>query len=291
MTINSIIHPLEAMSISAEMTDDPEILATTVLHDVVEDTPVEIEEIRELFGERVASLVAAESEDKMPNLSPTESWKARKIASLEVLKSAPFEAKIIVLADKLSNMRSMYRDIQNVGEALWERFNQKDKRQHEWYHRSIVEIILELSDSVAYKEYCWLIDNIFGDSTDSFFDKRKQLSVLLEQYKKHGKIIVAFDFDDTASPFRGESCEKVVQLIRDLRPYAHLICFTARTPENQRAAEAYLKVNNIPYDYINREWNGNDISGKLFYNQLLDDKAGLFESYTILSEFLKKVSS
>jgi hypothetical protein len=123
---------------------------------------------------------------------------------------------------------------------------------------------------------------------DSFFDKNRQLNVLLEQYEKHGKIIVAFDFDDTVSPFRGESCEKVVQLIRDLRPYAHLICFTARTPENQGAAEAYLKVNNIPYDYINREWNGSEISGKLFYNQLLDDKAGLYESYTILSEFLKK---
>jgi hypothetical protein len=124
---------------------------------------------------------------------------------------------------------------------------------------------------------------------DSFFDKNKQLDVLLEQYEKHGKIIVAFDFDDTVSPFRGESCEKVVQLIRDLRPYAYLICFTARTPENQVEAEEYLKANRIPYDYINRGWQGDEISGKLFYNQLLDDKAGLYESYTILSEFLKKV--
>jgi hypothetical protein len=124
---------------------------------------------------------------------------------------------------------------------------------------------------------------------DSFFNKDKQLNVLLEQYKKHGKIIVAFDFDDTVSPFRGDSCENVQQLIRDLRPYAHLICFTARTPENQEAVKEYLKTNEIPYDYINREWNGDEISGKLFYNQLLDDKAGLFESYAILCEFLKKV--
>jgi myo-inositol-1(or 4)-monophosphatase len=162
-SIPFITHPLEALSIAAEITSDPEILAATVLHDVVEDTPVEIEEIRELFGERVAILVAAESEDKMPDISPSESWKARKEANLAVLKSAPYEAKIIVLADKLSNMRSMYRDIQNVGESVWERFNQKDKRQHEWYHRSIVEIISVLSDSAAYREYCWLVQKVFAE--------------------------------------------------------------------------------------------------------------------------------
>jgi myo-inositol-1(or 4)-monophosphatase len=157
-----ITHPLEALSIAAEITNDPEILAATVLHDVVEDTPVEIEEIREFFGERVASLVAAESEDKMLEISPSESWKARKEAHLEVMKSVPHEAKIIVLADKLANMRSLYRDMQREGEAVWERFNHKDKRQHEWYHRSIVQITSALSDSYAYKEYCWLIDKVFG---------------------------------------------------------------------------------------------------------------------------------
>jgi len=124
---------------------------------------------------------------------------------------------------------------------------------------------------------------------DSFFNQDRQLNVLLEQYKRFGKIIVAFDFDDTVSPFRGDSCEQVKQLIRDLRPYAHLICFTARTPENQAEAKVYLKTHNIPYDYINKEWNGNPISGKLFYNQLLDDKAGLYESYTILTRFLEIV--
>ena len=124
---------------------------------------------------------------------------------------------------------------------------------------------------------------------DSFFDKNRQLSVLLEQYERHGKIIVAFDFDDTVKPFRGEKCYNVIQLIRDLRPYAHLICFTARTPENQTEAERFLKENYIPFDYINREWTGKKIEGKLFYNQLLDDKAGLYESYTILKEFFNIV--
>jgi hypothetical protein len=124
---------------------------------------------------------------------------------------------------------------------------------------------------------------------DSFFDKDKQQNVLFEQYNKYGKLIVAFDFDDTVSPFRGDNCEQVKQLIRDLRPYAHLICFTARTPDKLEQVEKYLEANNIPYDFINKEWDGSEITGKLFYNQLLDDKAGLYESYLILREFLNQI--
>ena len=65
-----ILHPLEAMNIAASLTEDEEVLAAAVLHDVVEDTDVKEAEIREVFGDRVADLVMAESEDKMRHLPP-----------------------------------------------------------------------------------------------------------------------------------------------------------------------------------------------------------------------------
>ena len=127
---------------------------------------------------------------------------------------------------------------------------------------------------------------------DSFFNKEMQVQVLIEQYKNHGKIIVAFDFDDTVNPFRGSSCEQVIELIRELRPHAHLICFTARSIEEMGFVEQTLTDNDIPYDYINKEYDGSEIAGKkLFYNQLLDDKAGLYESYMILKNFLSIVKN
>ena len=49
-----ILHPLEAASIAAQMTDDQEIIAATVLHDTVEDTETSAEDIRKEFGARVA---------------------------------------------------------------------------------------------------------------------------------------------------------------------------------------------------------------------------------------------
>ena len=57
-----IVHPLEAMEIVSTMTSDQELLAAAALHDVVEDTAVTEEDIRKEFGDRIASIVAAESD-------------------------------------------------------------------------------------------------------------------------------------------------------------------------------------------------------------------------------------
>jgi len=131
-------------------------------------------------------------------------------------------------------------------------------------------------------------DDHVGD--DSFFDMNKQVDVLLEQYHNFGKIIVAYDFDDTVYPYRGKSCHQVQQLLRDLRPYATLILLTARAHERREGIEEFLKNNDIPFDFINKDPRGNEITtGKLLYNQLLDDKAGLRESYEILKDFLCRV--
>ena len=157
-----IVHPLEAVSIAAGMTDDPEILAAAVLHDVVEDTWTTMEEIKTVFGERVEKLVAAESEDKMPDVPPEQSWKARKEAAIKTLASAEYDAKIVALADKLSNIRAIHRDFDSIGDKLWERFNQKDKNEQAWYYREVGEALSELKGHLAYQEYRRLVDEVFG---------------------------------------------------------------------------------------------------------------------------------
>ena len=66
-----IVHPMEAAAIVATLTDDEEVLAAAVLHDVIEDTGHSAEEIAGKFGERVARLVLAESENKRTERSAT----------------------------------------------------------------------------------------------------------------------------------------------------------------------------------------------------------------------------
>ena len=156
-----ILHPLEAAAIVATMTFDDEILAAAVLHDVVEDTETTISEIREFFGETVAGYVASESENKREELPADVTWKIRKQETLDHLKNVPIEIKMITLGDKLSNIRSMYRDYNTLGEKLWERFNQKDKSEHYWYYKGIADCLSELKDYNAYKEYCELVEKTF----------------------------------------------------------------------------------------------------------------------------------
>lgn len=156
-----ILHPLEAAAIVSTMTEDEEILAAAVLHDVVEDTGTTIEEIREIFGKNVAEYVSAESENKRENLSAESTWKIRKRETLEHLKTAPKEIKMITLGDKLSNIRAIYRDYNTIGDELWNRFNQKDKNEHLWYYQGIADCLSELDEHFAYREYCDLISKTF----------------------------------------------------------------------------------------------------------------------------------
>ena len=156
-----ILHPIEAAAIVGTMTTDDEIIAGAVLHDVVEDTDTTVDEIKELFGKRVAELEASESENKREDKPAESTWKIRKQETLDHLKTAPIDVKMITLGDKLSNIRAIYRDYYTIGDKLWQRFNQKDKKEHYWYYQGIADCLTELNVHQAYKEYCDLIDKTF----------------------------------------------------------------------------------------------------------------------------------
>lgn len=155
-----IVHPMEAASIVAGITNDPELIAAAVLHDVMEDCGVSETELRTRFGRRVAQLVRAESEDKEADAAG--SWQKRKLRTVNRLRVASREEMILVLADKLSNLRSMERDLRAAGPALWQRFNQTNPSMHKWYYSSIAEMLRPLEDTDAYQEYTALIPRVFG---------------------------------------------------------------------------------------------------------------------------------
>jgi myo-inositol-1(or 4)-monophosphatase len=158
-----ILHPLEAAVIVGTMTDDQEVIASAVLHDVVEDTGVTIFEIEEKFGKRVRKLVESETENKRLELPASETWRIRKEESLEVLKNTDDIGVLMVwLGDKLANIRSIYRDFQQEGNRLWERFNQKDVNEHAWYYFSIVKLTERLSHTSAWLEFKTLVELVFG---------------------------------------------------------------------------------------------------------------------------------
>ena len=158
-----ILHPMEAAIIVGSMTNDQNLIAAAALHDVVEDADISIEEIEEKFGKRVRELVGSETEDKRADLPPAETWRIRKEESLAVLKNTDDIAVLIVwIGDKLANMRSIYRDWKVEGDAMWQRFNQKDVNEQAWYYRSIADLTERISDTSAWLEYKTLTELVFG---------------------------------------------------------------------------------------------------------------------------------
>ena len=152
-----IVHPMEAMAIAATMTPDQEILAAAALHDVVEDTDVTLDEIRSLFGDRVAKLVDTESD----HFKDGHDWRTRKENSLKRLREASRDEKIVALGDKLSNMRAIARDYTSEGEVFWDRFRIKEKSVHGWRYHALLDAFSDLSDTYAYQEFEFLVNRIF----------------------------------------------------------------------------------------------------------------------------------
>ncbi len=157
-----IVHPMEAVAIAATMTSDQELLAAAALHDTVEDTEVTLDDIRREFGERVASLVADETDVQVEGADRASTWHARKQAAIDRLARASHDAKIVALGDKLSNMRAIARDYAALGEGIWNLFRVHDSKEHEWHYRGLAQSLSELSDTFAYKEFEELVNKVYG---------------------------------------------------------------------------------------------------------------------------------
>ena len=121
---------------------------------------------------------------------------------------------------------------------------------------------------------------------DQYLRVNSSYERLKSEYDKYGSIVVAFDFDNTVYDFHkeGHTYDDVIQLLRNLKSIGcYLICFTASEDEN--FIHDYMVDNNIPFDCINDNppFFKSD-SKKIYYNVLLDDRAGLIQTYWELTK-------
>ena len=99
-----IVHPLEVKQIVSTVTHDPDALAAALLHDVVEDTSVELGLIHNMFGREVGELVGWLTDVSQPT---DGNRAARKAIDRAHIAQAPALAQTIKLADLISNTRSI----------------------------------------------------------------------------------------------------------------------------------------------------------------------------------------
>ena len=132
-----ISHPYAVGMMLARAGLPEEIVVAGILHDTVEDTPVTLEDMYDNFGERVAVIVDGCSE---PHKSA--SWEDRKRHTLEYLRTALWEIRVVACADKLHNIRTVAAEHARMGEAVWTRFK-RGRQEQEWYYRGLVQSLCD----------------------------------------------------------------------------------------------------------------------------------------------------
>ena len=152
-----VCHPLQVACILVELGMDSETIAAAILHDVVEDTPVELQDLKRQFGEEIAELVDGVTKlNKIP-FSTREEQQAENVRKMFLAMSRDIRVIIIKLADRLHNMRTS---------SGWDPQKRRDKAKetmdiyaplaHRLGIRAVKEeledISLRILDPVAYKE-------------------------------------------------------------------------------------------------------------------------------------------
>lgn len=134
-----ILHPITVATLLAASGASEDLICAAYLHDVVEDAGVELEEIAGWFGEEVAGMVAAVTEDKL------RSWQERKSHTIEHLGVATQDVLALKGADVCTNITDVVLDHRLVGDDVWLRFR-RGAEQQVWYYATVAETVLERLD-------------------------------------------------------------------------------------------------------------------------------------------------
>ena len=129
---------------------------------------------------------------------------------------------------------------------------------------------------------------------DPYFDEDLCVDRLIEMYHKHKKLVLALDFDDSIFDFhkKGFTYPKVIEIIKECQDLGFfIVIFTASAKDRHAFIKQHCESLGIFPHKINENAFpspfGNE--GKIFYNLLLDDRAGLKSAYDILRKTLDKI--
>ncbi|HHU19548.1 MAG TPA: bifunctional (p)ppGpp synthetase/guanosine-3',5'-bis(diphosphate) 3'-pyrophosphohydrolase [Bacilli bacterium] len=128
-------HPYRVAMLLKEHDCNQDLVIAGLLHDVVEDTDGTLDEIDALFGQNVTQLVSTvtEKEKSLP-------WDTRKQQSIDQIRQAPIDVKLIACADKIDNLGSMLDNEMVYGDAMWHAF-ERGKKDQQWYYQNMFDSV------------------------------------------------------------------------------------------------------------------------------------------------------
>jgi (p)ppGpp synthase/HD superfamily hydrolase len=150
-TIPYIAHLMGVASLALEAGGDEDLAVAALLHDVVEDcggAPM-LKEVQRRFGKRVAKVVDGCTD---ADTYPKPPWRERKENYLRHVKTADADTRLVSVADKLNNVRSILTDYREIGESIWARFN-GGREGTLWYYRTLLEEFLRHKSNRLVREF------------------------------------------------------------------------------------------------------------------------------------------
>ena len=110
---------------------------------------------------------------------------------------------------------------------------------------------------------------------------------LVNEWVKHKSLVIAYDYDNTVFDYHdvGYKFDGIISTLKECKQYGgKFIVFSCSPKDRHSEMISYLDGNGIPWDTINENivsLHGGE--GKVFYNILLDDRAGLKSSFSVLN--------
>ena len=160
--IPTIIHICESVVLMSGIDPvDRDLMAAAALWNITDRTEVTWEEIEETFGTRLKGILqSTHLETARPEMDPEE-WSAAREAAVAALKKLPLKLKMVVLAGKLAEVKSLYREYGTYREDLWHRLPFTDPDRMYQYYYGISDVLQEFEEYAAYTEYNQTVARLF----------------------------------------------------------------------------------------------------------------------------------
>lgn len=208
-----IIHPINVANILSEYGYDDNVVAAAYLHDVIEDTKYTKEDLLKEFNEDIVSLVlGATEEDK------SLSWEERKTITIDKVKDLDLRHKVVVCADKISNLEDMRIIFEVNGKRDFSAFKRGFDKQ-KWYYTEVYNSLIynEDKDYVMFSRLKLLIDDIFYDNKHDELE-RKIFEGREDEYNKLIRL-----------HYRKQEIYKMISVLDKNKPYVIEFTGTPRT--------------------------------------------------------------
>lgn len=148
-----IVHPFMVASQVIKHGFKDEVIAAALVHDVLEDTGVSEEQLRQELGDKIVEMV------KNVTYREDLEWKEKREDYNKRVIEGSEGAKAISVADKIHNLTNLLESYEEMGPALWDKFN-RGREEKLWSEETLLEGLKEVWKHPLLNEYEELVEKM-----------------------------------------------------------------------------------------------------------------------------------